>query len=280
MRVSFVSDVHGNIEGLARVAAGAEQLVVLGDLLDYVDYHEFGNGILGQVFGAEKVSHFATLRSAGAFEELHRYNRQLWDSVTDPQGVLTEVVAVRYREVVAAVGPDALLILGNVDVAAAWDEVAGFQLPNRDGQVVEVAGHRFGFVAGGSARPGSTVRPPASVWRPMIRPAAEFQAVVQSLGQVDVLCSHLPPDRPMLRYDRYPARMEMYGPGLLEAIDRHAPKFAMFGHVHQPLSARTRRGRTECINVGHFQRFPRAFVLDLPERRPVRPVAGPEGPRA
>jgi Icc-related predicted phosphoesterase len=263
VRVSFVSDVHGNIDGLARVAEKAEQLVVLGDLLDYVDYHDHGNGILGQVFGVDKVRHFASLRATGAFGALHDYNRELWDSIDDPAGVLADVVAARYREVVAAVGPDALLILGNVDVAAAWEEAVGAELPNRDGQVVEVAGRRFGFVAGGSSRPGVQWRPSEQVWRPLVRPAAEYEAVIAALGPVDVLCSHIPPNLAMLRYDRFPGRLEMYGPGLLEFIDQHSPQFALFGHVHQPLAQRTRRGRTECINVGHFQRNPSAFEIDF-----------------
>jgi hypothetical protein len=29
--------------------------------------------------------------------------------------------------------------------------------------------------------------------------------------------------------------------------------WSLFGHVHQPLAARTRVGRTECVNVGHFK---------------------------
>lgn len=263
MRVSFVSDVHGNIDGLARVAEKAEQLVVLGDLLDYVDYHEHGNGILGEIFGAEKVRQFATLRSNGSFGALHEYNRGLWDSLDDPAAALAEVVQTRYREVLAAVGPDALLILGNVDVAAAWEEAVGAELPNRDGQVIELAGRRFGFVAGGSTRPGMPWRVPDHVWRPLVRSAQEFESVTRGLGPVDVLCSHIPPNLAMLRYDRFPARLEMYGPGLLESIDLHAPQLSVFGHVHQPLAQRTRRGRTECVNVGHFQRFPTAFEVDF-----------------
>ncbi len=263
VRVSFVSDVHGNIDGLARVAERAEQLVVLGDLLDYVDYHEHGNGILGEVFGAEKVGHFASLRATGSFGALHDYNRELWDSLDDAAGVLTEVVEDRYLQVLDAVGPDALVILGNVDVEAAWAEVIGPKLPNRDGQVVEVAGRRFGFVAGGSARPGVHWRPAEQVWRPLVRSAVDFENTVAGLGAVDVLCSHVPPNLPLLRYDRVPGRLEMYGPGLLESIDRHGPQLAVFGHVHQPLASRTRRGRTECINVGHFQRNPIAFEVDF-----------------
>lgn len=263
VKVSFVSDIHGNIDDLARVAQQAEQLVVLGDLLDYVDYHEFGNGILGQVFGAEKVRLFAQLRASGSFAELHDYNRRLWDSLDDAAGVLAGVVDARYREVLAAVGSEALLILGNVDVASAWEEAIGAELANRDGQVVKVGGWTLGFVGGGSTRPGVTWRPPEHVWRPLVRPAAEFQATTAALGAVDVLCSHVPPDLAGLRYDTIPGRLEMYGPGLLESIDRHAPRYALFGHVHQPLAQRTRRGRTECVNVGHFQRNPVPFVIDF-----------------
>ena len=263
MRLSFVSDIHGNIPGLTDVARRAEQLVVLGDLLDYVDYHDPTGGILGRVFGEQKVQVFIALRLAGDFPALRDYNAALWDSVPDPIGTLTDVVAARYREVVDAIGPDALLTLGNVDVASVWNAVVGAELPYLDAQTVDIAGRRLGFVAGGSSRPGVVFRPPDHVWRPLIRSAEDFAAAVKVVGQVDILCSHVPPKVAQLRYDVVPGRLEMYGPGLLESIDEHRPALAVFGHVHQPISRRIRRGRTECVNVGHFQRFPRAFEVEL-----------------
>jgi Icc-related predicted phosphoesterase len=267
VRLSFVSDIHGNIAALAEVAKAAEQLVVLGDLIDYVDYHDPSAGILGRVFGEQKVRSFIELRSAGDFVGLRQLNQALWDSTPDPVGVLTEVVAARYREVVDAVGPDALVTLGNVDVAEVWNEVVGAELPYLDAVTIEMAGRRLGFVAGGSSRPGA-VRPPDPVgrnhaWRPLVRSAVEYLAAVDAVGAVDLLCSHIPPNLAPLRYDVIPGRLEMYGPGLLESIDEHQPALAVFGHVHQPLSRRTRRGRTECVNVGHFQRFPQAFEVQL-----------------
>lgn len=263
MKITVVSDVHGNTRALAEVAARAEQLVVLGDLLDYVDYHQPERGILGTVFGAERVRHFARLRLAGDFARLHRYNTALWQELADPVGVLTEVVARRYREVLDAVGPAALLTLGNVDVAAVWHDVAGTTLPYLDRAVVTLDGRRFGFVAGGASRAASRAVDDAQAWRPLIKSADEYRADVASLGQVDVLCTHVPPDLPLLRYDVVPGRLEMAGPGLREHIDAFAPTLALSGHVHQPLAQRTRRGRTECINVGHFQRTERPFVFDL-----------------
>lgn len=259
----MVADIHGNIEALARVAERAEQLIVLGDLLDYVDYHEAHRGILGTVFGAERVRPFITMRSAGDFAALHAYNQQLWASLADPVGTLTSLVSARYREVLDAVGPTALLTLGNVDVAEIWNAVAGAELPYLDGQVVTLAGRRFGFVAGGATRRPGRLRPAGQVWRPLVRPSGEYAATVAALGPVDVLCSHIPPDIAQLRYDVVPGRLEMAGPGLLQAIQTHRPTLALFGHVHQPLAGRTRHGRTECINVGHFQRTEEPFTLKL-----------------
>lgn len=263
MRLSFVSDIHGNIDGLADVARRAEQLVVLGDLLDYVDYYDPAGGILGRVFGEQKVSRFIALRLAGDFPALRAYNKELWASTPDPEGTLTAVVAARYREVVDAVGPDALVTLGNVDVASVWNDVVGAELPYLDAQTVEIAGRRMGFVAGGAAKPGFAFRPATEVWRPLIRSADDFARAVKQVGPVDILCSHVPPNLANLRYDIVPGRLEMYGPGLLESIDEHQPDLAVFGHVHQPISKRTRRGQTECVNVGHFQRFPRPFEVEV-----------------
>jgi Icc-related predicted phosphoesterase len=263
VRVTFVSDIHGNVDALAAVAAQAELLVVLGDLLDYVDYHDPGNGILGQVFGVDRVLEFTALRSAHDFGALRTLNETLWAGVADPLGTLTEVVSRRYRQIADVLAGPTLLTLGNVDVLDIWRQVAGDRLPCLDGDVVEHGGYRFGFVGGGSARPGRLVRPSEHVWQPFVRSADDFVARVGALGPVDVLCTHIPPDIDVLRYDRVPARLEMYGPGVVEYIDEQRPSYAMFGHVHQPLAARTRRGHTECINVGHFQRTGRPYMLEL-----------------
>ncbi len=263
MRLTFVSDVHGNVAALREVARQAEQLVVLGDLIDYVDYHDASGGILGRIFGARRVQPFLDLRLAGDFQALRRVNDDLWDSIADPLGTLSDVVAALYRDVVAAVGPDTLLTLGNVDVAELWTEVVGGRLPYLDGDIVQVAGRRLGFVAGGASRRSAGGFGPTPVWRPFVRRQQDYRAAVAALGPVDILCSHVPPGIPLLRYDVVPGRLEMFGPGLVEAIDEHRPELAVYGHVHQPIARRLRRGRTECVNVGHFRRFPTPFEVWL-----------------
>lgn len=281
----MVADVHGNIDALARVAEAAERLIIVGDLLDYVDYHEPERGILGEIFGVDAVVKFTALRSRGAFAELRHFNAALWDTLADPAGTLSETVQQRYRAIVDAVPDDTVVTLGNVDVVAEWEKVAGSALPYRDGEAVEIDGLRFGFVAGGVRRgaagesldlavPAPGARRP---WQPFIRSAPEYRAAVAAVGPVDVLCSHIPPEIGILRYDVVPARPEMAGPGLLEAIDRFRPPLALFGHVHQPLAARTRRGHTELVNVGHFQRTMRPVVVDTDRLRAAVVAAPADG---
>jgi Icc-related predicted phosphoesterase len=48
---------------------------------------------------------------------------------------------------------------------------------------------------------------------------------------------------------------------LLSAIRATQPRYALFGHVHQPLQQRLRIGRTECVNVGHFRATGRPWAL-------------------
>jgi Icc-related predicted phosphoesterase len=263
MLIHVVSDVHGNVEDLSRAADGADRLLVLGDLLDYVDYHDPSAGILGAVFGPERVSVFTDLRSRGDFPALHAYNLHLWSSVADPIAVMDELVEQRYRDVLEAIPSDTLMVLGNVDVAAAWAAVAPPNLQALDGETRVIAGLRFGFVGGGSGRPRAPMRIGGAPWLPFIRSAEVYEQQVQALGQVDVLCSHIPPQLALMRYDTIPARLEMFGPGLLEAIDEHQPRFTLSGHVHQPISQRVRRGRTECVNVGYFRRSGQPFRLAL-----------------
>ena len=263
MRISVVADVHGNLADLARAGDDADLLLVLGDLLDYVDYHDPAGGILGRVFGADAVEPFIRMRTRGDFAGLHAYNQHLWAGIENPADTVSSIVRDRYHEIVGIMPTHTLLMLGNVDVLDDWRAVAPPRLQPLDGQTRIIGGRRFGFVGGGSTRPGMTVRRGDSPWRPYVRSADEYLAAVASLGPVDVLCTHIPPDLPLLRYDRIPARLEMYGPGLLEYIDRYQPSLAMSGHVHQPIAGRQRRGRTECVNVGHFQRVGQPYRIEL-----------------
>ena len=258
VRVHVVSDVHGNLEALGRAAEGADLLVVLGDLVDKIDYHDPRGGILGAVFGRHRVVEMIRMRTAGAFAEMHAYEAELWNTVRDPEGTIAEVLTSSYSQVIDLLRVDTLVTLGNVDMEQLWSALAPYRLRCLDGECIDVGGLRFGFVAGGSVK----VPPTGSPWRSFDRSPDRYRSSVERLSNVDVLCSHVPPNLEDLRFDIASGRQEMYGPGLLEAIDRWKPALALFGHVHTPKVSRLQRGGTACVNVGCFRRDGRPFVFD------------------
>jgi Icc-related predicted phosphoesterase len=260
VRVHVVSDVHGNTEALARAGEGADALVVLGDLVDFVDYHDHGKGILGQVFGAEKVGVFAELRRGPMGPETGVFLRSLWGSLNNPRAVVEEAVRGQYAEMFPAMTAPTYVIPGNVDSPALWPEFAREGLHMVDGQVVEIGGLRFGFAGGALLAKGHVLHPDAP-WLPYLRREEDFAAVVEELTDVDVLCTHIPPSVAELTYDVVARRPEAGSRALLEAIHREQPRWSVFGHVHQPMARRVRIGRTECVNVGHFQRLGRPYAL-------------------
>lgn len=260
VRVHVVSDVHGNIDALARAADGADALLVLGDLLDFVDYHDHSAGILGAVFGAGVVRRFAELRSSGAPGEAGRYVQRMWDRLHDPAAVVVDAVREQYRRVFAVLPSPTYALPGNVDLPQLWPEFAHAGVAVLDGQAAEIGGLRFGFVGGALLPEGVTPRR-AGPWMPYVRTPQDYAAAVATLPEVDVLCSHIPPAVPELVYDVAARNPEIGSGQLLEVIRRDRPRAALFGHVHQPLAARVRLGHTECVNVGHFQRTGIPYVL-------------------
>lgn len=260
MRVHVVSDVHGNAEALKRAGDGADALLVLGDLIDFVDYHDHGGGILGAVFGAERVSEFAELRRNHRGPELGAYVRSLWASLDDPRSVVKEAVLEQYSELFAAMTAPTYAIAGNVDEPGLWSEFARSGLHFVDGETVEIGGLAFGFVGGTIAGPGARLRRDGP-WQPYVRPEEEYDAAVAALGPVDVLCTHLPPAVPELVYDVAARRAEHGSAALLRRIEQDRPRWSLFGHVHQPLAPRVRIGHTECVNVGHFKRTEKPYAL-------------------
>jgi Icc-related predicted phosphoesterase len=259
VRVHVVSDVHGNTEALARAGDGADVLIVLGDLIDFVDYHDHSGGILGRIFGPEAVRRFAELRS-GTRDELRSFARSLWDRLDDPATVVEEEVRSQYERVFRSFTVPTYATPGNVDLPHLWPEYASELVTICDGAVVDIGGVRVGFVGGGLLPVG--VRSGGSaVWTPYMRTQQDYAEAVSRLAGVDVVASHIPPAAPELCYDVVARHPERGSPQLLELIASERPELALFGHVHQPLAPRMRICRTECVNVGHFQRTETPYVL-------------------
>ena len=260
MRVHVVSDVHGNAEALRRAGDGADALLILGDLVDFVDYHDPSRGILGRVLGPEVSAQFARLRAGGRPGELQAFIATAWAGLPDAPAIVEEAVRAQYAELFAALTAPTWAIPGNVDVPLLWPEFArpGLCLP--DGRVEDVGGLRVGFVGGAPLPPGRTPRR-GGVWQPYVVAAEHFDAGVKALGPVDLLCSHVPPAVPELAYDVVARRAEAASAALLDLVRRDRPRASLFGHVHQPLAMRVRVGRTECVNVGHFKDTGVPYVL-------------------
>ncbi|SCG02027.1 Predicted phosphoesterase [Streptomyces sp. MnatMP-M17] len=254
MRVNVISDVHGNTQGLRTACDGADALICLGDLVLFLDYADHSRGIFPDLFGVEYADRIVELRTARRFDEARDLGRELWSRLDiDPAAAIEGAVRRQYAEMFAALPTPTYATYGNVDIPTLWPEYARPGTTVLDGERVELGGRVFGFVGGGLRTP---MRTPYEI------SDEEYAAKVEALGEVDVLCSHIPPDVPELTYDTVPRRFERGSRALLEAIRRTKPRYALFGHVHQPLARRMRIGSTECVNVGHFAATGRPWALE------------------
>jgi len=259
MRIHVASDVHGAAEALAAAADGCDVFVCLGDLILFLDYDDPGRGIFADLFGEAHARAYIEARTANRFDDARDLSAAAWArlGITDPTErweLMQSRVRLQYAELFDAMPAPALLTYGNVDIPGMWPDYVRDGHTVVDAEVVEVDGMRWGFVGGGLVSP---MRTPYEI------PEADFAAKVDALGPVDVLFSHIPPAIPELTYDVEARRFELGSAALLEYIRDVQPRYHLFGHVHQPLAARTRVGRTECVNVGHFHARQQPFVLDL-----------------
>ncbi|MEJ8656708.1 MULTISPECIES: metallophosphoesterase family protein [Streptomyces] len=252
MRVHVVSDVHGNAADLAGAGDGADALICLGDLVLFLDYADHSRGIFPDLFGVENADRIVELRTARRFEEARELGRRLWAGL-DRDAAILAAVRKQYTEMFAAFPTPTYATYGNVDIPHLWSEYARPGTTVLDGQRVELDGLVFGFVGGGLRSPMRT---------PFEISDEEYAAKVEALGEVDVLCTHIPPEVPELTYDTVARRFERGSRALLDAIHRIRPRYSLFGHVHQPLARRMRIGATECVNVGHFAATGRPWALE------------------
>ncbi len=253
MRVHVVSDVHGRSDALRRAGDGADALICLGDLLLFLDYADYSQGIFADLFGAPAAREFIRLRTAQQFDAARELSSRLWAALpTEPAAAISAAVTAQYAELFDAMPVPAYLTYGNVDVPRLW---AGHLRSGHlvlDGERAEIGGLTFGFVGGGLR---SVYRTPNELDDDV------YAAKVEAVGAVDVLCTHIPPEVPELLFDTVAQRMERGSRALLDAVHQTQPRYLLFGHVHQPLVDRLTIGRTRCVNVGHFRASGAPYVL-------------------
>lgn len=257
----LISDVHGAFDAISELRDTNEPLLVLGDLLNLLDYRT-GEGITADVLGRDFALAAADARATGDYEGM----RRLWrEHSTDPDVMRAEFqeAAVRqYRAAGAALeGIEAWVTFGNVD----RPELMKSHLPESatfvDGEVVDFDGVSFGFVGGGTETPLGAQGEVSD---------DEMRSKLSAIGRVDVLCSHLPPAVEPLYRDVVTGRLERGSRPILEYLVAMQPVFHFFGDVHQPQASTWRVGRTRCHNVGYFRATHRPVRLDLDVVRRAR----------
>lgn len=246
----LVADVHGAFDALAKIARRGETLMVLGDLLNFIDYRT-NEGIIAEIAGTDFVEAIVQHRAAGDYEASRRLWRERFGADrVEIRTAVAEKVHDQYRQVAAALaGSRAYVTYGNVD----WPELLRSELPAEveflDGESVEIDGVLVGMVGGGSPTPLGV---PGEI-------SEEAMAVkLERMGPVDVLLTHMPPDVPALRRDVITGNLEGGSSALLEYVRQVRPRRHFFGDIHQPQAARWRIGPTVCENVGYFRATKRA----------------------
>lgn len=240
----IVSDVHGAFEPLAALARGNEPVLVLGDLLNLMDYRT-GDGITSEILGREVALRIARARAAGDFGGMRAIwaaaipDREAFRAQFDSRAV-GQYTAMRQ----ALEGTSGYATFGNVDrpeqlrqhLPAGWRFV--------DGEVLEIEGWRVGIVGGGVSTPLAAAGEVSD---------EEMRAKLEAIGPVDILCSHLPPAVRPMHLDVVTGRPERASQPILDYLLEHQPQYHYYGDVHQPQASQWRVGSTRCRNVGYFR---------------------------
>ena len=241
----IVSDVHAGFEALAKVAARGEPLLILGDLLNFIDYRT-GRGMAEDVYGLEHTRQLVENRRTSNWDA----TRQLWRNAIvgreeEVRAQIVEAVKEQHARTRAALeGADAYVTFGNVD----WPQELKACLPEGakwvDGQVVEIEGYSIGFAGGGAPTPVGA--------RGEISDD-EMGEKLANLGPVDILCTHVAPTIGPLYRDVITGRPERSSDVVLDYLREHQPRFHYFGDIHQPQAYSWQFGSTLCRNVGYFR---------------------------
>lgn len=250
----LVSDIHGAASALTRVVAMGEPVVILGDFINLTDYRS-GEGAVAEVLGLDLAKETARSRAKGDYKGM----MSLWvkaagEDAESVRAAMAEVYRRQYEEMAQALaGGEGLVIHGNVDRPSLMAEMLPDGYRYAHGMTVELEGYRLGLVGGGIPTPLQAEGETSD---------EEMESLLEAMGPVDVLCTHIPPALRALRHDVITDRDERGSVAVLRYVERHQPRFHFFGDIHQPQATRWRVGRTGCHNAGYFRATGRYLRLD------------------
>ena len=241
----FVSDVHYQIEYLNSLPQNKGPIVILGDLINWIDYRD-GQGIAMDVFGKDNVEKLINLRKEHKFDE----RKTLWKELykTDPDKIakkMQNAINKQYEDVFAVLKKyEVWFIPGNVDDVDIMNTYLSSSVKNVDGLLVEFDNKKIGFAGGGVPTPINA--------RGEIDEET-FSKKLFNLKDSNIICTHAPPLVRELVTDVVTNKIEQGWVGLKDFIESYQPKYSLFGDVHQPLASHWRIRKTRCINVGYFR---------------------------
>lgn len=256
----IIADVHGEADALRRAASSDEPLLVLGDLINMIDYRT-NDGIIKDITGAEFVNDWVSLRVAGRWDA----TQQMWHEFRDRHDpdelrqMFEDRVVAQYERVCAALeGAEAYVTYGNVDRPDLMREMLPAGVHFVDDEVIEIEGWTVGFAGGGLP----SLNTPGEVATETMR------TKLAALRGVDVLCTHVAPAVPELAGDVISGRAKG-SQVLLEHLLADQPRFHYFGDVHQPRATHWRIASTQSINAGYFRATGRGVRLEPRHRAAV-----------
>lgn len=257
MAVKIITDIHGEYGALASELAPGDTAVLLGDYLNMIDFQTL-DGILTQVFPKQLVAATLAVMASNESEIMHRAVR---DSIKMPASVqekLTSLMRQGYVEFFKAIPCRGFMLFGNTDDPALLNELNQGDTEIMKAAKAEIGGELFGFISGVPAGR-------RSVGLPGEVPEEEFDEMVESLGPVDVLCTHFPPAITEMTWDVVADRDEYGSHKLLSYIEKHKPRIHYFGHVHNPRVREMMHGPTKLINAGFFRAHRKALEHNTSE---------------
>ena len=254
MRIKVIADVHGDLQTVLSEAASCDVLLLLGDLINVIDYENAG-GIFGEVYGSDAVRRWAALRAEGKFDESREVLREASAGrEQELRGLFFAKIDEQTRDFCTNVPDNVVVTYGNVDVPDLIRKYLPSTVRFADAEVLIFDGVRFGFVGGGLPKVGI----PGEVQ------LDAYQEKVSALGPVEVLCAHVPPAIDDLTFDVVADYHEPGSEALLAYLSEHSPAWMYYGHVHQPKVAELTVGSTHVVNVGsHYRSTGKAWEHEL-----------------
>ena len=245
MAVKIVSDIHGEYRALASQLRTDDTAVLLGDYLNLIDFRTL-DGILSEVYTKEQIIIALSEFAKGRKELARRSIREIAGGGSEQSRRVRELIVTGYQDFFSSLPCKCYLLFGNTDDPSLLKELSAGDVEVFDSGVVTIGQERFGFVSG-------TPHGPWTVGLPGEMDPEDYGKLVDSLGPVDVLCTHCPPAIPELTWDRLANRDEMGSAALLDYLDEFQPAHHYFGHVHNPVASEVYRGRTKVVNAGFFK---------------------------